>query len=47
MSTLFMLAIACMYAGAAVSFAIEAKWEWAVVAVSWAIGNAILGVISR
>ena len=47
MSVFFMLAIACMYVGAAVSFGIEGKYAWAVVACSWGVGNAILGVISR
>ena len=47
MSAFFMLAIAIMYAGAAVSFALEGKAAWAIVACSWGVGNALLAWISR
>jgi hypothetical protein len=46
MSSNFMLAIAVMYAGAGVSFFIEGKYLWFVLAFCWGIGNAILALIS-
>ena len=42
-----MVLIAVMYLGAAGSFAWEQKWEWAVVALCWGLGNALLAHISR
>lgn len=47
MSLNFMLLIAVMYAGAAVSFGIEGKWGWCVVSMCWGLGNAILGLMSK
>ena len=41
-----MYAIAVMYAFAGVSFYIEGKYLWFVIAFSWGIGNALLGLIS-
>lgn len=46
MSSAFMFAIAFMYLGAFVSFYIEGKLLWAVVAICWGIGNALLGLMS-
>lgn len=46
MSAAFMYAIAIMYGAAAVSFYIEGKYLWFVVAVCWGIGNALLGLMS-
>jgi hypothetical protein len=42
----FMFAIAVMYGCAAISFYIEGKYLWFVVAVCWGIGNALLGLMS-
>ncbi len=47
MSVSFMLAIAVMYLGAALSYAIEGKIEWCVVSVCWGAGNAVLALVSR
>ena len=47
MSQPFMLAIATMYMGAAVSFAWEGKAMWCALCVSWAVGNGILAYISK
>jgi hypothetical protein len=46
MSANFMFAIALMYAGAGVSFFIDGKYLWFVLAFCWGIGNAILALIS-
>lgn len=46
MSAAFMYAIALMYAGAAISFYVEGKYLWFVVAFAWGIGNALLGIES-
>ena len=47
MSSAFMLLIAVFYAGACVSFIYEGKIAWAMVALSWGLGNALLAHISR
>jgi hypothetical protein len=47
MSLQFMLAIAVMYVGAAMSFGLEGKWGWCAVSLCWGAGNAILGLIGR
>ena len=47
MSYGFMLTIALLYAGATVTFIMEGKYLWAVVALSWGLGNAVLAHISR
>lgn len=47
MSAAFMLLIAVLYLGAAISFACEGKALWAVVALAWGVGNAVLTWISR
>lgn len=47
MSTVFMIVIAALYASAAVSFAFEGKFAWMLVALSWAVGNLVLGWMSR
>lgn len=46
MSAGFMVAIAILYCGAAVSFYMEGKYLWFVIAVCWGIGNALLGLMS-
>lgn len=46
MSAAFMYSIAVMYAGAAISFYVEGKYLWFVVAVCWGIGNALLAMMS-
>ena len=47
MSGAFMLLIAALYLAAAGSFALEQKWEWALVALAWGVGNALLAHLSR
>ena len=42
-----MLFIAVCYLGAAVSFGLEAKWMWCGVAISWGVGNALIGILSK
>lgn len=46
MSRFFMLVIALLYLGASLSFLIERKWLWALVATSWAIGNLALAYLA-
>ena len=47
MSSAFMLTIALLYAGATVTFILEGKYLWSLVALSWGLGNAVLAHISR
>ena len=47
MSAAFMFAIALMYAGSALSFAVDGKYSWAALCLCWGAGNAILGAISK
>ena len=47
MSANFMYATAVLYAGGALSFAVDGKYGWALVCLCWGIGNATLGVMSK
>ena len=47
MSSAFMICIALLYGLACLSFLSEGKFAWALVALSWGLGNALLAHISR
>ena len=41
-----MFVIALMYCGAAIEFAWHGRWWWALLAVLWGSGNAVLGYLA-
>lgn len=47
MSLQFMLGIAALYACAGVGYFLEGKMEWGLICVCWAVGNALLGMVSQ
>lgn len=47
MSWLLMVLVAIIYMTAAVGYAIEGKYGWAIVTFAWAVSNYALALLSR